>query len=113
METTAQIGATVVIKGEVSAREDLTIAGRIEGTVRLDGHVLTISPGAQLSARVEAGTIIVSGTVQGDLMAAERIELHETAEIKGSLVAPRLRMVDGAALQGRVDMPSVPAIVAA
>ncbi len=113
MESIAHIGSTVVIKGEVSAREDVTIAGCIEGTVRLDGHVLTVSPGAHVNARVEAGTIIVGGTVQGDLVAAERVELHETSEIQGSIVAPRVRMVDGAAMQGRIEMPQVAVVAAA
>ncbi len=113
METAAQIGPTVVIKGDVSAQEDLTIAGRIEGTVSVNEHVLIVSPGAHVTARLEAGTIIVAGSVEGDLSAAERIELHETAEIQGSVTAPRLRMVDGAAVQGRIEMPAAAAEVAA
>src|SRR6266566_9815340 len=56
------IGKSVVIKGELEGSEDLTIEGRIEGTIRLKDHVLTIGPNARINAQVFAKSVIVVGT---------------------------------------------------
>ena len=54
MERPAEIGASVVIKGELTAQEDIVIGGRIEGSVRIEGHSVTINAGAQVVADVDA-----------------------------------------------------------
>ena len=113
MEAVAHIGPSVLIRGEVSAQEDVTIAGRIEGSVRLDGHVLTITAGGVITADIEAGSIVVGGCVEGNVAANERVVLRETAEIHGDITAPRVLMVDGAALRGRVEMPTMEPLLAA
>ncbi len=105
MTPTAHIGPTLVIKGEVVSGEDLLISGRIDGTLRADGHVVTINPGSEVAATVTAGTIVVSGTVVGTLVAEERITLQQGSDVSGELTTPKLVMVDGATLHGRVDMP--------
>ena len=50
MQHGAHIGATVVIKGEISAKEPLTVSGRVEGTIDVPGHVVTIEAGAHAYA---------------------------------------------------------------
>ena len=102
MISTAQIGPTISIKGEVSSQEPLTIAGHVNGSVEVVGHALTIVEGGQATATLLASTILVSGAVQGSLRASERIVVSETAVIEGDLVAPVLSMADGAQVQGRI-----------
>src|ERR671918_33274 len=96
MEKSAEIGASVVIKGELTAREDIVIGGRIEGSVRIDGHSVTINAGAQVVADVDARTVVVGGQVVGAVCAADRIELRQTADVEGELEAPAIRIVEGA-----------------
>src|SRR6476620_2294671 len=50
MERTAEIGASVVIKGDVTAHEDIVISGRVEGTVSVESFSVTVRPGANLEA---------------------------------------------------------------
>jgi cytoskeletal protein CcmA (bactofilin family) len=107
METTARIGATLVIKGEVRAQEDVAIAGRVEGSVHVSGYTVTVQPGGHVAADINARQIVVSGRVTGLLIADERIELRETAHIEGDLAAPRIVIADGAEVHGRIDMPAV------
>lgn len=104
MQHGANIGPSVVIKGEISAKEPLVVSGRVEGTIDVPGHVVTIEAGAQVTANVAAGGIVVSGTVHGALVAEERIVLRAGAEVEGDLSAPRLAIEDGARACGRVTV---------
>ena len=103
MEGKSEIGSSIVIKGQVSAQEDLLISGRVEGSIAVEGHALTINPGAHLAADVEARAIDVQGSVSGVLCATELISLGASAQVTGEVSAPSLRMVDGAVLQGKCE----------
>ena len=104
MQYGAHLGQSVVVKGEISAKEPLTISGRVEGTIEAPGHVVTIEAGAHVKADVAAGSIIVSGKVHGSLVAEERIALRAGAEVEGDLTAPRLAVEDGAYARGEATI---------
>jgi cytoskeletal protein CcmA (bactofilin family) len=103
MERMAEIGASVVIKGDVTAHEDIVISGRVEGTVSVENFSVTVRPGANLKADIEARTVIVGGHVSGTLSAAECIELQRTAQVEGEIVAAVLRLDDGAVFNGKAQ----------
>ena len=98
-------GQTIVIKGEISGAEDLVIAGRVEGKIKLDGCVLTLAPGSQVVGDVSAGTVIVSGQIEGTLVASKRLEARATAVIEGELSTPVLLVAEGAQIVAQVEMP--------
>ncbi len=54
MQPTSIIGPSIVVTGDISADEPLTIAGRVDGTVRVNGHVLTIDGAGHANATVQA-----------------------------------------------------------
>jgi cytoskeletal protein CcmA (bactofilin family) len=110
MQHGALLGPSVVVKGEISAKEPITIAGRVEGTIDASGQVVTIEAGAHVTADVAAGSIVVSGTVQGSLVAEERIALRAGAEVDGDMTAPRLAVEDGASVRGAADIAGRPDI---
>ena len=66
-------GQSIVIKGDISGSEDLIIAGRVEGSITLNGRVLTLAAGSHVVGEVEAGTVVVSGKVEGTVEAKERL----------------------------------------
>jgi cytoskeletal protein CcmA (bactofilin family) len=101
MERPSEIGSSLVIKGEIIAGEDLVVSGRVEGSISVEGHLLTINAGAHLVADAEARAITVQGNVTGTLLAAGLISLGTSAHVEGEVSAPSLRMEDGAVLQGR------------
>ncbi len=96
------IGQSVVIKGDLSAKEDLTVEGQVEGTIELDQSVLTVGPKGRVKAQVSAKTVIVMGKVNGNITATEKVQLHETASVNGDLAAPRVGIVEGATVQGHI-----------
>jgi cytoskeletal protein CcmA (bactofilin family) len=99
------MGQSVVIKGELSGAEDLTLDGRVEGKVSLPDHVLTVGANAVIEAEVLAKEIIVLGTVTGDVTAKEKCELRAGASMSGNLTAPRIAMAEGSTFNGKVEMP--------
>ena len=103
---TARIGKSVVIKGHVISAEDLTVEGRVEGTIELDGFSLTVGAGGSVQAELKASTVIVRGSVTGNVAATDKIEVWETGSVEGGLTAPRIAIRDGAVLHGRVDTPA-------
>ena len=90
------IGKSVIIKGELSAEEDLTIEGQVEGRIELDHSELTIGPNGRVTGDVLARAVIVMGTVSGNITATEKINLRETASVDGDLVTPSLGIAEGA-----------------
>jgi cytoskeletal protein CcmA (bactofilin family) len=99
----AEIGASIVIKGNITAGEDLVISGKVEGSISVDGHSVIVRNGADVVADVHAHAIVVAGQVLGALRADEAIELQASAEIEGELAAPVLRMHDGAVFNGKAE----------
>lgn len=100
----AIIGPSIHIKGELIGNEDLVIEGRVEGVVRLRDHHLTIGKSAHIQATVEAKSIRIEGTVNGDVIAGERLEVANGGTLNGDIISPRIAIADGARFKGNVDM---------
>jgi cytoskeletal protein CcmA (bactofilin family) len=103
MHERAGVGSTVVIKGELSAHEDVVIAGRVEGLINVIGHLVTVESGAHVAGDITATGIVVSGTIEGALMAEERIQVQNGADLQGDVSAPRVVIADGAVVNGRIE----------
>jgi len=102
----ARIGKTVVIRGEVKGGEDLTIDGRVEGTIQLADNRLTIGPNADVAADLTARDVLVMGKVKGNVIATGRVELRAGCLLEGDVRAMRLAIEDNAVLRGKVDLTS-------
>lgn len=102
--SSARIGKTVVIRGELKGAEDLTIDGRVEGTIHLLEHRLTIGPNADVLADLNAHDVLVLGRVHGNIMATGRVELRAGGYMEGDIRAARLAIEDNALLRGRVEL---------
>jgi cytoskeletal protein CcmA (bactofilin family) len=98
------IGKSIVIKGEVSGSEDLTIEGHVEGKIELRDHILSIGSSGRVQAHIVAKAIVVHGEVTGNLTAAEKVDIRESGAVDGDIVAPRVAIADGAKFRGSIDM---------
>jgi len=98
------IGKSVVIKGELSGSEDLTIEGHVEGKIELHDHVLTIGPNGKIKAQILAKAVIVLGEVAGNVSATEKIDIRDNGSVEGDIVSPRVAIAEGALFRGSVDM---------
>ncbi len=100
----ARIGKSIVIRGEVRGNEDLTLDGRVEGTVTLTEGRLTVGPNANVAADLAAKDVLVMGTVQGNIVATGRVELRAGCNVEGDISALRLAVEDNAVFRGKVDL---------
>lgn len=87
-----------------------------EGQVRIDGKfsgqiftkdVLVIGDGARVTAEINAGTVIINGTVEGNIRAAQLVELHQPGRVKGNIETPALSMDKGVIFEGQCKMESL------
>ena len=100
----ANIGKSVVVKGELSGSEDLVLDGEVEGSITLRGQTLTIGPNGRVRANIEARNVILHGRVDGDIHATERVELRKSASLSGNISTARISIEDGAFFKGGIDI---------
>ena len=102
------IGKSVVIKGELSGSEDLTIEGHVEGKIELKDNVLTIGPNGRIKASVFSKAVIVLGEVNGNIAASEKVDIRDGGSVDGDIVSPKVAIAEGAHFRGSVDMQKKP-----
>jgi len=104
--TTSYLGPGLQIKGEISGNEDLKLDSRVEGLVSIGGFRLTVGPSAHLNADIVAREALISGEVNGDISAADRIEIMKSASIVGDITTGKIMMEEGAYFKGGVEVGS-------
>lgn len=100
----AVIGPSIHVDGKLRGDEDLVIEGKVKGTVELKKNSVTIGADGNVQADIYAHTIYVDGTMDGNLVASERVVVRQSARVKGSIVSPRVSLEDGAHFNGSIDM---------
>ncbi len=100
----AALGKNVTVKGQIFAREDLTIDGEVEGTVECQEHRLTIGPNARVQAGLKAREIIIHGSIQGNVDATDKIDIKKEAKLVGDIKTSRIVIEDGAYFKGSIDI---------
>jgi cytoskeletal protein CcmA (bactofilin family) len=100
----AILGKSVIIKGQIVSREDLTIDGEVEGTVELQEHRLTIGPNGKVVSTVKAREVVVLGTLHGNVETRDRIHIRKDAKLVGDIRTARIEIEDGAYFKGNIDI---------
>ncbi len=103
---TTIIGESILISGSLNGDEDLTVRGRVEGTLTLT-KTLVVEPTGIVKAEVQVKNCIIAGVVVGNVTATESVEITKEGRMVGDIAAPRVIIVDGASFRGRIDMGEV------
>ena len=104
-EVVAFFGAGVECIGEIWYEGNVQIDGKLEGTIHTKG-TLVIGDRAVVKAKIEAGSVICKGKIQGEVVAKDSIKLLSPGLIDGTMSAPRLSVENGGAFNGHVSMGS-------
>jgi cytoskeletal protein CcmA (bactofilin family) len=95
------IAADLMIEGKIEGSGHIRIAGSFKGDVNVQGN-LTIEHGARVTGQVRASTVVIGGTLQGNIEAAARVELLETGIVEGDVKAGSLTVAAGSRMRGQV-----------
>ncbi|MFQ5960407.1 MAG: polymer-forming cytoskeletal protein [Candidatus Methylomirabilales bacterium] len=113
-EIKAFLGEGTEFKGVLSFQGTVRVDGRLEGEV-LGDDLLIVGEAGVLRAKVEVGSLVSNGRIEGDIRAKKRVELMASSTIVGKISAPCLVVMEGATLNGTCDMgaldgmPALPA----
>jgi cytoskeletal protein CcmA (bactofilin family) len=102
----AVIGPSITIKGEVSGHENLEIQGKLEGTVSMKEHRVTVGQKGCVKADIHAKAIHIAGEVEGNLFGDDEVVLRESGRLLGNITAARVTLEDGSKFKGSIDMGS-------
>jgi cytoskeletal protein CcmA (bactofilin family) len=100
------IGESILISGSLNGDEDLTVRGRVEGTLTLT-RTLVVEQTGIVKAEVQVKNCVIAGVVVGNVTASESVEITKEGRMVGDIAAPRVIIVDGASFRGRIDMGEV------
>jgi cytoskeletal protein CcmA (bactofilin family) len=101
--TDGVLSSGLAIVGELMATEDVTIEGKFDGQITMPDHHLSIVAGSSVKARIVARAVTVGGSLDGTILARERIVLTSTAIVRAHLTTAKLTLADGARFQGTID----------
>jgi cytoskeletal protein CcmA (bactofilin family) len=104
----AWIGQRVTIEGRIRSAQDLRIDGRVDGTIEVPQHEVVLGAAAEVKANVSARSVLIAGTLTGDVTATERLQIQATGSVEGNVTAPRLIVLDGAIVLGKVNVEGTP-----
>jgi len=99
------IGKASRVHGDLEFAGGLHLDGSIAGNVRADpseGSSLSISETGSIEGNVEAGSVMLNGTVRGDILARERVVLGATAKVQGNVYYGIIEMTLGAQIMGKL-----------
>jgi len=102
----ATIGRSLVIKGEVSGAESLYIDGRIEGSINVLEHRVTVGRNGTVTANITAREVVIMGKVKGNIQCTDRLDIRSEGALTGDVTTQRISVEDGAVLKGSVQVRS-------
>ena len=106
------IGESMQIKGDIISDEEVQVDGQVEGRLETRNR-LTIGPKGKADASITAAEVVVSGSIKGNVDAAERIVLHKGANLVGDVKTAGIVIEDGAYFKGGIDIAKPEAAQAA
>ena len=98
------IGSGTILAGETTFQAMLRIDGHLTGSIASESGTLIIGSTGRVDANILVAAAKINGTVNGDIIVSERLELGRTARIVGNIHAPQLVIEDGAILEGSCSM---------
>jgi cytoskeletal protein CcmA (bactofilin family) len=102
---TTFIAAATTIVGTIAGQGAYVFCGSVEGDCDIDGP-LTLAHGGRWKGTMRANDIVVAGTVEGDVVAKQRVEIAGTARITGSLAGHSIAVAEGAVIEGEIKVTS-------
>jgi cytoskeletal protein CcmA (bactofilin family) len=102
---TTYIAPSTKVVGTITGQGAYVFCGTVEGDCDIDGP-LTLAQGGHWKGTLKAVDIVVAGTVEGDVVAQQRVEISGSARISGSLSGNSIAVAEGAIIEGEIKVTS-------
>lgn len=94
----------VQIKGTISFDSELIFDGKIEGEITSEGGNLTLGKNAEINGEIKTKSVVLHGSVTGNITVTERCELKASSQLTGDLKANRIVIEEGATFIGKSEV---------
>jgi cytoskeletal protein CcmA (bactofilin family) len=101
---TAFIDQGSEFEGKLSFKDTVRIDGCFRGEIASE-NTLIVGESGEIEACIRSKNVVISGSVDGDVIASQKVVLHKTARVNGNIQTPSLVMEEGAWVSGQVKMP--------
>jgi cytoskeletal protein CcmA (bactofilin family) len=98
------VGHGTSLTGDTNFQMMLRVDGHLQGTITSDSGTLLVGTTGQVDANVAVASATINGTVNGDILATEKIHLGRTAKVVGNIQTPKIVIEEGAVIEGGISM---------
>jgi cytoskeletal protein CcmA (bactofilin family) len=106
-EATSIISQNVRIEGDIHGNENLQVFGKLKGTLKVKGDIIVGESGV-VEAEIEGLNVTIQGTVIGNVLAREHLEIQATGKMIGDISARSIDIKEGSSFEGRSQMIKSP-----
>ena len=100
---TTTLGRETEFNGIMRFQDSLKIDGTFSGEIISSGF-LYVEQGASVTANIRVGSVVVGGTVHGNIEATEKLEMLASGKVYGNIRTAKLKIADGVVFQGKCEM---------
>ncbi|RLC04480.1 MAG: hypothetical protein DRH90_08565 [Deltaproteobacteria bacterium] len=98
------LGHDAIFDGIINFKGTIRLDGKVKGKVVSDDGTVIIGDKATVEAEIAVETVIIKGSVNGNIQARDRIEAYPPARISGELQAPTISIDSGVVFNGTCSM---------
>ena len=105
------VGGGTVVTGEANFKAMMRVDGHLSGRVSSTSGTLIVGANGKVDANIEVAVAVIHGTINGDIIATQRLELGRAAKVNGNIQTPSLIIEQGAVFEGSCKMVQMNAAV--
>src|SRR5215203_6146818 len=98
------VGGGTVVTGEANFKAMMRVDGHLSGRVSSSSGTLIVGANGKVDANIEVAVAVIHGTINGDIIATQRLELGRAAKVNGNIQTPSLIIEQGAMFEGTCKM---------
>ncbi|PWT87542.1 MAG: hypothetical protein C5B55_14610 [Blastocatellia bacterium] len=98
------VGSGTVVTGEANFKAMMRVDGHLSGRVSSTSGTLIVGSNGKVDANIEVAVAVIHGTINGDIVANQRLELGRSAKVNGNIQTPSLIIEQGAVFEGSCKM---------
>src|SRR6185295_15857087 len=98
------VGGGTIVTGEANFKAMMRVDGHLSGRVSSSSGTLIVGANGKVDANIEVAVAVIHGTINGDIIATQRLELGRAAKVNGNIQTPSLIIEQGAIFEGSCKM---------